>query len=106
MAKRNSFFSRVRLVYRSSPLLLKCVVLATIIFSIAALTVIRMDIQQWQKQTDDSRVYAAQLEQENTQLEEKLRQKDTVDGIRQIAEDELELVDPDDVFFGVVTNQD
>ncbi len=106
MAKRNSFFSRFRLVYRRSPLLLKCVVLATIVFSIAALTVIRMDISQWQEQADRNRVYAAQLEQENARLEEKLQQKDTVDGIRQIAEDDLGLVDPDAVFFSVVTNQD
>lgn len=106
MAKKNSFFSRFRLVYRRSPLLLKCVVLATILFSIAALTVIRMDIQQWQAQTNSNRVYAAQLEEENAQLETQLQQKDTVDGIKQIAEDKLDLVDPDTVFFDVVTNQD
>lgn len=104
MAKKNS--CRFRLVYRRSPLLLKCVVLATIVFSIAALTVIRMDISQWQAQAEYNRVYAAQLEQENDQLEEKLRQKDTVDGIREIARDELGLEDPDAVFFKVVTNQD
>ncbi len=106
MAKRKSFFDRFRLVYRRSPLILKCVVLATIVFSIAALTVIRMDISQWQERADANRVYAAQLEQENERLTTMIQQRDTVDGIKAIAEEELGLVEPDTVFFSVTTNQD
>ncbi len=106
MAKKNSVWSRFRLVYRRSPALLKCVVLVTIVFSIAALCVISMDTKQWQEQADAYRVQAAQLEQENEHLEVTIREKDTVDGIRAIAEEELGLEDPNSVFFEVVTNQD
>ncbi len=106
MAKKNSFRNRFRLVYRRSPLLLKCVVLVTIVFSIAALCVISLDTKQWQEQADAYRVEAAQLEQENENLEMTIREKDTVDGIRAIAEEKLGLEDPDAVFFEVVTNQD
>ncbi len=106
MAKKNRFFNRFRLVYRSSPLLLKCIVLATIVFSIAALSVIRMDLNQWQEKTNENRVYAAQLEQENANRKDMIRNQDTVDGVRQIAEEELNLVDPDTAFFHIVTNQD
>ncbi len=106
MAKKKPFFSQFRLVYRPSPLLLKCVVLASIIFSIAALAVIKVDTMQHQQKKDSDRVQAAQLEQEIAHIEQTLQQKDTVDGIKQIAEDELGLVDQDTVFFDVVTNQD
>lgn len=106
MTKKNNFFSRFRIVYRHSPLLLKCAVLAAIVVSVAALTVIRVNIAQAKAQTEAARVQAAQAEREIEKTEQLLQQKDTVEGSKNIAKEVLGLVDQDTVFYRVVTNQD
>ena len=83
-----------RFVYRHSPLVLKCVVLATIILSVAALTVVRLSITQANQENDALRAQAAQLEQENERLKENTA-----------AKEELGMVDADTVFFDVQDNQ-
>ena len=105
MAKKKSLLSRIRLVYRHSPLLLKCAVLVTIVLSTAALTILRVGINQYQDQTAWSRAQAAQLEQENQQLEENIQQLGTVESVKRIAQEELGLVDPGTVFYNI-TNQE
>ena len=92
---------RFRFVYRHSPLVLKCVVLATIVLSVAALTVIRRDIVQANQEKELYRAQAAQLERENEKLEQNIQQKDTVEGIKTAAKEELGMVDGDTVFFDV-----
>ena len=105
MAKKNSFSNRVRFVYTPSPILLKCAVLVTLVVCIGALTVLRIGIDQYQNETDILRAQAAELENQNAQQEELTRQKDTVDGIKAIAEEKLNMVDDDTVFYDVVPNQ-
>lgn len=105
MAKKNSFSDRVRFVYTRSPILLKCAVLVTLVVCIGALTVLRIGINQYQNETDTLRAQAAELENQNAQQEELTRQKDTVDGIKAIAEEKLNMVDDDTVFYDVVPNQ-
>ncbi len=105
MAKKNSFSDRVRFVYTRSPILLKCAVLVTLVVCIGALTVLRIGINQYQNETDTLRAQAAELENQNAQQEELTRQKDTVDGIKAIAEEKLDMVDDDTVFYDVVPNQ-
>ena len=106
MAKKNSFFSRFRIVIRRSPLLLKCAVLAALVVSIAALTVIRVNIEQTKAQTEAARVQAAQTERENQKLATLIQQKDTVDGSKNIAKEKLGLVENDATFYHIVENQD
>ncbi len=105
MANRNSFFGRFRIVIRRSPLLLKCAVLATLVVSIAALTVIRVNIQQAKTKTEAARVQAAQTERENQRLDTLIQQKDTVDGSKNIAQEMLGYVDQDTKFYHI-ENQD
>lgn len=104
MAKKKSLFSRIRLVHRHSPLLLKCAVLVTIVLSTVALTTLRAGVCQYQEQTALARAEAAALERENRQLEENIQQLGTVDSVRRIAKEELGLVDPGTVFYHI-TNQ-
>lgn len=99
MAKTNSRKS-VRFVYKRSSLMLKCVLLVTIVLSAVALTAIRIRIVQCREQTDATRAQAAQQEQRRQELQQHLADKDTVQGIKNIAEEELDLVDPDSQFFG------
>ena len=106
MAKRSRFFSRFRIVYRHSPLLLKCAVLATIIVSIAALTLIRINIQQVNAQSSTLRSQAAQTARDNQKLDQLIQNKDTVEGSKNIATEKLGLVDANTVYFQAVTNQD
>lgn len=105
MAKKNGLFDRVRFVYSRSPILLKCAVLVTIVLSVAALTVLRIGIDTHKDRFDALRARAAQVEHENAEKEELIQQKDTVDGIKTIAQQELGMVEEDTEFFDVVANQ-
>ena len=99
MANRKNPFSRIRLVYRRSSPLLKCVVLAAIVLATAALLTIHFSIRQTRQQTDALRAQAARLEQENRELKEYIAQAGTVQSIKRIAMEELDLVDPEAEFF-------
>ena len=104
MANRKNPFSHIRLVYRRSSLLLKCVVLVAIILSTAALLTIRYSIRSSQQELEQLRNQAARLEQENQQLDQQTSELGTVDSIKQIAQEELDLVDPDAIIFHTVDN--
>lgn len=106
MANKKSIFSRVRLVYRHSPLVLKVILLVTIVLSAIALTTLRLGILQAEKEMDAYREKAAQMEQLNEKLEENIRQQGTVQGAENAAKEELGLVYPDTVIFEVEENQD
>lgn len=106
MAKKYSFFSRFRIVIRRSPLLLKCALLAALVVSIAALTVIRVNIEQSKAQTESARVQAAQTERENQRMTTLIQQKDTVEGSKNIAKEKLGLVEKDTTFYHIIENQD
>ncbi len=99
MAKRKNLLGRIRLVYRRSSPLLKCVVLATIVLSTAALLILRSSIRELKQNTDRLRAEAAQLEQQNQKLEKSIAELGTIQSIKRIAGEELGLVDPDSVFF-------
>lgn len=106
MANKKGFFSQFRFVYRHSPLVLKVVLLATIVLSIAALTTLRIGIIQANNEKDAYRAQAAQMEQQNAKLEKSIGQQGTVQGAEDAAMGELGLVYPDTVFFDVEENQD
>lgn len=99
MAKGKNLFANVRLVYRRSSPLLKTVVLVTIIASIAAVLFIRISTDANIKAAEEARNQAAQLEQENDQWKDKTDKLGTVDGVKDIAEEELDLVDPDTTVY-------
>lgn len=99
MAGRRNPFSRIRLVYRRSSTLLKCVVLTTIVLSTICLMVLRGAILEEQDKAEDLRKEAAQLEQKNKRLEQYMSELGTVEGIKNIAFDRLDLVDPDTIIF-------
>ena len=95
-AKRNPFH-RIRLVYRRSSTLLKCVVLATILLSTAALVILRTSIQAEKSQQAQLQEQAAQLEQENQELQEDIDSLGTAGSVVEIAQKLWDLVFPDTV---------
>ena len=99
MTNRKSPFSRIRLVYRRSSTLLKCVVLAAIVLSTAALITIRAATLQAQADQEYWREQAVAQEQEKVRLEQFIAEQGTTQSIKRIATQELGLVDPDTEFF-------
>ena len=99
MERLKQFLSRIRLVYRPSSLLLKCIVAAMLVVATMALLALRGGILQLQHSTDELKKEAAGLESANHQLQEDIGLKNTVAGILKIAKEKLGLVDPDSVIF-------
>ena len=99
---RGNLFGRIRLVYRRSPTLLKCVVLVDIVLSTVALVALRSSILETRQKEEELRAQAALLEQENSRLEQSIAELGTVQSIKQIAGEKLDLVDPDSAFFNPV----
>ncbi len=98
MAGKNPF-KRIRLVYQRSSVLTKCVVLAAIVASTIALLTLRLAINHTKAKEDALRQEAAALEQANAELAQDIEKVDTIDGMKEVAEEELGLVDPDTVIF-------
>ena len=99
MAVKRNPLRHIRLVYRRSSTLLKCVVLATIILSTAALVILRTSIQAEKSQQAQLQEQAAQLQQENEMLTRYIAELGTVQSVKRIATLELGLIDPDVQFF-------
>ena len=99
MEGRRIELGRFRRVFGKASPLLKTVVSASIALSIAVLITLRL--MQWEARADALELQrrAAQLEQENALLQEQIENLDTVESIRQIAMQELGLVDPGTVIF-------
>ena len=97
-AKKNPL-RHIRVVYRRSSILLKCVVLVTIVLSIAALTVLRTSIQTEKDRQEALQLQAVQLAEENRVLTQYIAELGTVESVKRIATLKLGLVDPDSQFF-------
>ena len=102
MANGKNPFRRIRLVYRRSSPLLKCVVLAAIVLCTVATLTLRAAIRQEWQIFDSWRSQAAELEQENQKLEKSIAELGTKQSILNIAKEKLGLVDSDSIFFDPV----
>ena len=97
MAEIKNPFRDIKVEYTRSHPLTKVVVIALIVLSMAALITLRWSSVQLNREIEQMRREAAQLEAENQALKEKLKELGNVDGIEYIAEEELGLVDPDTI---------
>lgn len=104
MAEQKKNYGPVRVVFRRSSMLLKCVVLTAVVLSTVTLVTVGAVTGQIRNQTEGYRQQAAQLEQDNQKLNLHISQLGTVQGVKQIAKDKLGLVDPNDFFFKPVDN--
>ena len=96
---RNNPFRNIRLVYKRSKPLTKVVVLCAIVLSMVALLTLRQQLLDAQGLKDALTDNASQLEQENSQLEDKIDSLGSIDSVEDIAKDQLGLVDPDTVII-------
>lgn len=97
MAKLKIPFRDIKVEYTRSHPLTKVVVIALILVCTAALITLRWSTNQMKNDIADLRSEAALLEGDNAELKEKLENLDSVEGVENIAEDELDLVDPDTI---------
>ena len=99
MANIHAFLSRFQLQYRRTPTLHKVVVAVAIVLS--SLTLISLRLGHWEAKAKLSELQqqAAVLEQENQALRDDIGRLGTTDSIRDIAMEELGLVDPDTIII-------
>ena len=88
---------KFRVEFRSSSNLLKTVVAVLIVFSMAALLALGWMHSGLRERTQAQKDAAAALEQENRDLQEKIDNVDTVQGVQDIAREEMGLVDPNTI---------
>ena len=103
MGERKNPFRNLKFVLRPSTPLLKIVVILVILFSMAALLALSWVRSSILARTADMRDEAAGLEYQNEVLEEKIGQLDSEQSVKDIAREELGLVDPDEVIVDPVS---
>lgn len=99
MANIRNYLSRFQLQYRRTPTLHKVVVAAAVVLS--SLTLISLRLVHWEAEENlsDLRHQVAALEQRNEELRQDIDELGTTDSIREIAREELGLVDPDTIII-------
>lgn len=99
MSRVRDFLRHFRLQYRPTHPLTKAVVTAAIVLSTVSLISLRLC--QWEAQQKLALLsqQAVHLEQENADLSQRIDALGTVDSIRQIAAEELDLWHPDTIIF-------
>ena len=99
MGKLANIMSRIRIVPKKSSKLTVAVVTCCFVLCLVAVLVLGSAIHNYKAQTEALKDQAAQLEQENSQLEDKNDKKGTLEGLLEFAKDFLGLIDPDSVIF-------
>ena len=99
MAGIREYVRRIQVEFRPSRPLTKIVVIVAIVLSMAALITLRLAQDRIEAQTNDMLAEAARLEQENQELQDKIDTMDTVEGVVDIAQEELGLVEPDTIII-------
>ena len=96
---QHSRYSRVRFVYKRSSTLTKVLVLSAVVLSTVTLLGLRSRIQKADAQIAAQQAQISREQQENEDLEQKIDALGTLEGVEQIARDELGLEDPDTVIL-------
>ena len=94
MAKIKEFLSKIRLTYRRTNNVTKMAVAVAIVACIVTLITLRLSITALQNRTEDLRQKAGILEDANRDLSEKISELGTDKSVVEIAEAELDLVQP------------
>lgn len=99
MERIRSILSRFQLQYRRTPTLNKVVVAAAIVLSSLTLVTLRLAHWEAEEKLAELRQQVAAQEQRNEDLRHDIDELGTTDSIRQIAREELGLVDPDTIII-------
>ena len=100
MANPKNYIHRIQFVRRRSGKGTIIAIVAAVVLSMGALTALHLSMNQLNNRTEDLRDKAANLAADNLELQDDMAQVDSIEGIVEIAEKELGLVQPDAVFYG------
>ena len=106
MAENKKPFRNVQVKFRRSKPLTKILVIAAIVLSTVALLTRRWVQTDIERHTQEMKEEAGHLLEENADLKEKTENADSVQGVMDIAESELDYVDPDTTFFEPQVSED
>ena len=90
---------KIKFIPRRGSLLGKAVLLSVVVFSTVTMLVMGSAVAQSRQRTEDLRQSALALEQEQQDLQNRIDDLGTDEAVRQIAQEELGLVDPDTVII-------
>ena len=99
MANFKNMINRIQFVRRRSSKWTVIVIIIASVLSMGALTALHLSMNELKIRTEDLRDKAANLAADNQELDENIAQVDSIQGIVQVAEDELGLVQPGAVFY-------
>lgn len=99
MEKIRFFLSHFQLQYRRTPALHKVAVAAAIVLSSITLICLRLAHWETEAKLSELRHQVSVMEQQNEELRQDIDGLGTTDSIRQIAQEELGLVDPDTIIY-------
>ena len=88
-----------QIVIRKSSPVTKIVASIAIVLSILALVALRWARNEYVAQTDAMRAEASQLQAENDRLQDKIDGYGSVTSAQELAQEELDMVDPDTVII-------
>jgi cell division protein FtsL len=99
MSSIRSFLNRFQLQYRRTSTLHKVVVAAAVVLSSVTLLSLRLAHWNAEERAAELRQQVAAQEQQNADLRQDINELGTADSIREIAQEELGLVDPDTIII-------
>lgn len=99
MADRAWQVGKVQIVFRRSSRLLKILLTALIVLSTAALSALWIAQTNLLRQTEELRSEGSQLQYENSELDRKIENADSLSGMLEIARDELGMVTSDSILI-------
>lgn len=99
MAERTNPLRNIRFIVQPGPRKLKIILIALILACTAALITVGVIRGRIQQQTQAALDQAAALEQENADLVEKKENLGSSSSIRDIAKEELDMVDPNTIII-------
>lgn len=99
MANEKIPLRNMQITFQKSAPLTKIIVICAIVLSTAALITLRFQQNDIERQTAAFKQQAAQLLIDNEELQEKIEDVDSVQGVQEIAQAELDMVFPDTEFF-------
>ena len=97
MAELKDFLSRINFVYRRTSNITKVIVAVAILLSMTTLIALRLSTTALENRTEDLRNKAGMLEEANSELEQKIDELGSNKSVVEIAEEELDLVQPNAV---------
>lgn len=99
MKEKKKPLKKVKVEIRHSPPALKIVLIVLIVLSMAALVTLRLVHNGIQDEIQELKEEASQVEHANSELEQKLKDPDSVQNVLDIAKEELGMVDPNTVLI-------